>query len=137
MTGPVDPDLIEDPYAFQRHIGFRMTGWEKDFARFELPLAPHLMNRYGIPHGGVYALLLDTVMGYAGCYTGDPDRPQLAMTLSLTTNFLGRPADELLIGEGRRTGGGRSTFFAEGTVTDGAGTVVATATGTFRYRKGA
>ena len=136
MTAGVDPRLVEEPYPLQRQIGFRMTGWAEDYARFELDLAEHLMNRYGIPHGGIYAMLLDTVMGYAGCYTGDPERRVLGMTLSMTTNFLSRPQGEVLVGEGRRIGGGRSSFFAEGVVMDDAGTRVATGTGVFRYRKG-
>ena len=132
----LDPRLVEPPYPFQDLMGFRMTGWRDGWARFELPLRPDLGNRYGIPHGGVYAVLLDTVMGFSGCWTGDPGRPRLAMTLSLTTNFLGRPEGDVMIGEGRRTGGGRSTFFAEGTIRDGAGNLVTTGTGVFRYRKG-
>ncbi|MGB3556341.1 MAG: PaaI family thioesterase [Jannaschia sp.] len=133
----LDPALVEDPYDFQRLIGFRMTGWGEGYSRFDLPLEPKLLNRYGIPHGGVYACLLDTVMGFAGSFTGDPDNRRMVMTLSLTTNFLGRPVGDLLSGEGRRTGGGRSTYFAEGELTDDSGNVVATGVGTFRYRKGA
>ncbi|PZX11221.1 uncharacterized protein (TIGR00369 family) [Palleronia aestuarii] len=130
----VDPNLVEDPYPLQNLIGFRMRDWSKDYARFDLDLRDELMNRYGIPHGGVYAMLLDTVMGYSGSYTGDPDRRRLAMTLSMTTNFLSRPTGTTLIGEGRRRGGGASTFFSEGTITDEANTLVATATGVFRLR---
>ena len=74
MSGEIDPRLVEEPYPLQRQIGFRIAGWAEDHARFELPLAEHLLNRYGIPHGGVYAMLLDTVMGYSGCYTGEPER---------------------------------------------------------------
>lgn len=133
----VDPGLVEDPYPFQQLLGFRLTHWAEGFARFELPLTDRLMNRYGIPHGGVYASLLDTVMGFCGSYTGDPDRRQLCMTLSLTTNFLGRPSGAVLLGEGRHVGGGRSTYYAEGTLSDETGTIVATGIGTFRYRKGA
>ncbi|NNK77528.1 MAG: PaaI family thioesterase [Litoreibacter sp.] len=130
----VEPHLIEDHYPLQSHIGFKMTGWDRDYARFELPLEPFLMNRYGIPHGGVYAVLLDTVMGYCGCYTGDPKEKTLAMTLSMNTNFLSRPTGEFLIGEASRIGGGKRTFFAEGTIHDENGTLVATGSGTFRYR---
>lgn len=136
MTDTARPDLIEDPYPMQRLIGFRMVDWSEGYARFELPLRDELMNRYGIPHGGLYAVLLDTVLGYAGSFTGDANARQMVMTLSLTTNFLSRPAGGTLIGEGRRTGGGKSTYFAEGTVRDETGVLVATATGTFRYRKG-
>ena len=125
---------LEGAYPFARHLGLRMTHWEQDLARFELPLAPFLMNRHDNPHGGAHASLLDTVMGYAGCWTGDPERRQMCLTLSLTVNYLSRPKGTLLIGEGRRTGGGRKTFFAEGTVTDETGERIASATGVFRYR---
>lgn len=136
LSDTVDPNLIEEPYAMQRLIGFAMEDWSEGYARFRLPLRPALMNRYGIPHGGLYAVLLDTVLGYAGSWTGDADRRQMVMTLTLTTNFLSRPAGQVLIGEGRRTGGGKSTYFAEGTVTDETGVVVANGSGAFRYRKG-
>ncbi|MEO9463808.1 MAG: PaaI family thioesterase, partial [Marinomonas sp.] len=88
---PLDPELNEAPYALQRHLGFQLTHWDSDFARIELPIEHFLMNRAGIPHGGIYATLLDTVMGYAGCYIGDPAHKKLAVTLSMTTNFLSRP----------------------------------------------
>jgi uncharacterized protein (TIGR00369 family) len=132
----LDPALVEDSYPMQTLIGMTMTHWTDGISRFRLPLRPELMNRYGIPHGGLYAVILDTIMGYAGSYTGDPARKQMVMTLTMTTNFLARPAGQVLIGEGRRVGGGKSTFFTEGTVTDELGTVVATGSGTFRYRRG-
>ena len=132
----LDPALIEDSYPMQSLIGMEMIHWTDGCARFRLPLRPALMNRYGIPHGGLYAVLLDTVMGYAGSWTGSADQRQMVMTLTLTTNFLSRPEGAVLIGEGRRVGGGRSTFFAEGTVTDDLGTRVATGSAAFRYRRG-
>lgn len=131
---PFDPSIIEDPYAFQAHLGFEFADWRKDYARIELPLYPHLMNRYGIPHGGVHAVLLDTAMGFSGCYTGDPDNKRLAMTLSMTVNYEGQAKGKKLICEGRRTGGGSKTYFASALVTDELGTRVASATGVFRIR---
>ncbi|WP_101067192.1 PaaI family thioesterase [Roseovarius salinarum] len=134
MTARDDPRDGEDIYPLQAHLGFELTDWAPDFARVELPLRPVLMNRQGLPHGGVHATLLDSAMGYAGCYTGDPDRRQMALTLSLTVNYLGQAGGTRLIAEGRRTGGGRKTYFAEGSVRDDDGALVATATGVFRYR---
>jgi len=125
----------EPPSGLQTHLGYRLVAWETDFARVELPLGPHLMNRQGLPHGGLHATLLDTAMGFAGCYTGDPERRQMALTLSLTVNFLGQARGARLIAEARRTGGGKSTYFAEGSVTDETGARIATGTGVFRYRK--
>jgi uncharacterized protein (TIGR00369 family) len=125
---------FEDAYPFQAHLGFVMTGWSQDFARAELALGPQHGNRYGLPHGGIYATLLDTVMGFCGCFTGSADDRRYAMTLSLTTQFLSRPKGTILIAEGRRTGGGSRTFFAEGAVSDETGEICATGSGVFRYR---
>ncbi|MBE0452769.1 PaaI family thioesterase [Roseovarius autotrophicus] len=126
----------EPPSELQKHLGYRLVAWAPDFARVELPMAAYLTNRQGLPHGGIHATLLDTAMGFAGCYTGDPERRQMALTLSLTVNYLGQARGTRLIAEARRTGGGKSTFFAEATVRDDTGAVLATGTGVFRYRRG-
>ena len=52
-----------------------------------------------------------------------------------SVNFLGLPEGDLLITQAWRTGGGQSTFFADAKVTDENQTVLASATGVFRYRK--
>ena len=130
----IDPALVEDPYALQAHMGFELTDWKPDYTRVEMPMAPHLMNRYGIPHGGVYAMLLDTAMGFCGCYTGDRDNKRLAMTLSMNVNYEGQAKGQHLICEARRTGGGAKTFFASALVTDELGTRIASGTGVFRVR---
>lgn len=133
----MDQTLLETPSGFAALVGFRMVEWEQGHARFELPLRAELLNRVGIPHGGMHATLLDTVMGYAGCWTGDAARRQTCMTLSLNVQYLSRPKGDLLIAKGRKTGGGRSTFFAEGEIVDDTGELIAKASGVFRYNKGA
>ena len=130
------PDLTEPTSGFQAHIGYDLTDWRPDHAIVEAPIAPFMSNRQGIPHGGVHATLLDTAMGFAGCYTGDPARKQNALTLSMTVNYLAQARGTLLVAEARVTGGGRRTFFAHAAITDELGTEVATATGVFRYRSG-
>ena len=131
----LDPRFHEPPYNFAAHLGMRMVDWKEDYARFEIDLEDVHANRHGNPHGGVHASLLDTVMGYAGCWTGDPDVQQMALTLSLNVQYLSRPLGKTFIGEGWRTGGGKSTFFAEATVKDETGELIAKGTGVFRYRK--
>ena len=130
----VPADLFEPPSALAAHLGIAMTGWRRGWARVEAPMAPELLNRQGLPHGGLHATLLDTAMGFSGCFTGDPARRQMALTLSLTVNYLGQAQGRRLIAEARVTGGGRKTYFAEGTVHDDTGTLIATGTGVFRYR---
>ena len=89
-------------------------------------------NRHGIPHGGVAATLLDTAMGYAGSFCPWPGRVRKATTLSLTVNYLAQPRGRRLIAEGRQTGGGRKSFFVEGTLRDDLGTLVATGSAAMR-----
>jgi uncharacterized protein (TIGR00369 family) len=130
-------DTLREPaYPFQAHLGFTIDEWSEGRCRLTQPMVDHLGNRYGIPHGGVHATLLDTAMGYAVCYTGDPDDKQLVMTLSLNVQYLSVARGTTLIATGRKTGGGRSVAFAEGEVTDEQGTVIATATAVFKYRSG-
>ncbi len=133
---PMDPSLLEPPSGLQIHLGFELTEWSRDHAVVELDFAPHLHNRQGLLHGGIHALLLDTAMGYAGCYTGEPGNQQNALTLSMTVNYLGQLQGKRIIATARRTGGGRRTYFAEASVTDETGAVAATASGVFRYRSG-
>ena len=73
-------------------------------------------------------------MGFAGCYTGDPQVKQNALTLSMTVNYLGRATGTRLIAEAHVTGGGKSTYFAQGTVRDDTGTLVVEGSGVFKLR---
>lgn len=134
---PTDAALLAETCGFQQIVGYRLTEWREDFARIEQALGPLAMNRQGVPHGGLHATLLDTAMGFAGCYTGQPDKRRLALTLSMSVNYMAQATGSRLIAEGWRVGGGRKTYFAEGRVTDDTGAVIASATAVFRYIKGA
>ena len=132
----MDDQLREPPYPFQAHLGFTIDDWAPDYCRLTQPMLGHLGNRYGIPHGGVMATLLDTALGFAVCFTGDRDDKQLVMTLSLNVQYHSVARGEILIAEGRKTGGGKSVAFAEGEIKDETGTLIATATAVFKYRSG-
>lgn len=134
MTDDFDPRLKEAPSPLSKTLGFEMTHWSKGYARVEAPLAAHLMNRQGLPHGGVYAAMLDTAMGFCGCYTGDPAVRQNALTLSMTVNFLARATGSHLVAEAQVTGGGHKTFFSKGEIHDSTGALIAEATGVFKLR---
>lgn len=133
MTSDLLPFPIAD-YPLQSHLGYRFLEWREGFAKFDMPIQEFHGNRYGLPHGGLYVTLLDTVMGYSGSFTGSEANPKFAMTLSITTNFLSRPKGKVLIAEGWTTGGGKSTFFAESKCYDETGELCATGVGTFRLR---
>ena len=104
------------------------------FAKLIMPIGPHLLNREGIPHGGALATVLDTAMGFAGSYTGDPDKPHIVMTLNLSVNYMAKASGNCLITYANVTGGGYKTIFAEARVIYDLGTVAASATGVFKRK---
>lgn len=131
-----DMGFGEPPYPLQAALGYHITAWEDGFTRVELPITERIINRHGIPHGGVYAVLIDTAAGYSGCYAAPGAPKRYAMTLSLNTSFVGLPRGERLIAESRVTGGGRKTFFTSIELRDDLGTLVATGSAVSRYRSG-
>lgn len=114
------------------HLGIRILQRGPERSLLEVPLDRRHMNKRGIPHGGLHATLLDTAMGVAVSASDPLERPW-ALTLALTVNYIGAASGDILRAEGWKTGGGRTTCFAEGRVIDGTGAVVATGSGVFRY----
>jgi uncharacterized protein (TIGR00369 family) len=92
-------------------------------------------NLGGIVHGGVLSALLDFALGSAVVTTLKDG--EWCATQSLTTDYL-RPADpgETLIARARVDRRGRLAAFPSGEITNGAGEVVARATGVWAIRKG-
>jgi uncharacterized protein (TIGR00369 family) len=121
--------------GYARLIGYRVTRWEPDFAEVTLDPGPQHRNRGGNIHGGVLTTLLDTACGYAGCHSAIAGEVRSAVTLSLAASFLAPAGAGPLTAVARRTGGGRTVFFANAEIRDGAGTVVAYGEGVFRYRE--
>lgn len=129
------PELkpVQVTAGFNHLLGIDLLEWGPEGAVGQLALRPEHLNSNGIAHGGIYCTLLDFGCGIAGCYT-PPDAPKKAcVTLSLTTNFLASASGGMLTVRASRTGGGRKVFFAQASITDTSGAVMATATGTFRY----
>jgi len=130
-------DLAEPQGGFAQLVGYRLTKWEPDYAEVELDLLPKHLNRSGVPHGGLIATLIDTTGGFVGCYCPVPGRVRRAVTLNMSTSFLGQAgAGDTLICKARRVGGGRNIFFARCDLVDGKGQLIATGEGVYKYRKG-
>jgi uncharacterized protein (TIGR00369 family) len=130
-------DAAEPPTAFADLVGYRLQVWERDYAEVTLQLEAKHLNRNGGPHGGLLATLIDTACGYAGVHCTVPGNHRRALTLSLTTQFIGR-ADpgSTLTAIGRKIGGGRQIFFASCEIRDQNGRLIAQGEGSFRYRRG-
>ena len=70
----------------------------------------------------------------SGSFKPAPDDLLPGLTLSLTLQYLAplKLRDGFAMAQARRTGGGESIFFAEGTVKAPDGRLIATATGVFK-----
>ena len=120
--------------GFNRTNGVIILDWQDGYATARVDLMAQHLNPAGLVHGGLYATMLDVVLAMSGCYRPPPEVLIPGLTLSLTTQFLSamRQEDKYATATARRTGGGKSIFFAAGEVVAPDGTVVATASGAFK-----
>ena len=133
VDDPYNP-LTAPPYPLQRALDYQISAWSEGYSRIEMQLGAVHENRHGIPHGGIYAVLIDTAAGFSGTWRAPPEPSAMAMTLSMTVNFIGLPQGKRLIAEGRKVGGGRNIFFSEVVLKDELGTLIATGSASLRYR---
>lgn len=122
-------------HGLREVLGMHLVAWEHDRAVVEMVVDERHLNRSGIVHGGVYAALLDTALGFAACYAPESEKTRRALTLSLTTNFIASVRSGLVRTEAWRVGGGKSIYFGEAEVRDADGQLLASGTGTFKYLK--
>lgn len=131
-----DPIAAEPPSGFQKHLGYRLTAWREGYAEMEIDIGPHLLNRNGLTHGGVYMTLLDVVCGYAVTWCAVPGNIRRTTTIAMTTTFLRSVRQGTLRAVGRVRGGGRKTVGCTGELFDDEGNLVAIAQGSYRYLMG-
>lgn len=117
---------------FNAHVGCRLVDWGHGRARIELDVEAKHLNAQGIGHGGVLLSLLDSACGACGSLEPAPAPRRMSVTLSLSANFVHAMRGKKLVAEGKVSGGGRKIYFAEATVTDETGQLIATASGAFK-----
>lgn len=129
-----DADPLRSHGGFADLVGYTLETWQPDLAEVTVTVDARHLNRSGVMHGGMLTTLVDTACGYCGCYTAEGEAPKRAFTLSLTTNFVGTAqAGQRLTARARRSGGGKSVFFADCEVRDQDGRMIGTGQGTFKY----
>lgn len=130
------PILVADLKGVPETLGYATRVFPTR-AETTLDLDARHANRNGRVHGGIHATVLDAAMGFAASAafaraengrTADTD----VLTLSMTTNFVGATDRDRIVATGRVDRHGRSLGFASGEVRDDEGTLLATATATFK-----
>ena len=130
----VDPTIAAERLrGFNTLVGYRIAEWREDFARLELAIEDKHLNRSGFLHGGVLATMLDVTLGYCGIYDPDPARIRRAVTLTMTTSYLGQTKSGIVSCSATKRGGGRTIFMATGEIVAEDGQLLALGEGTFRY----
>jgi len=120
--------------GFNEVNGLKIVEWKDGNASLSVDLVPGHLNPLGLVHGGLYAAMLDVSLAMSGSFRPAPDNLLPGLTLSLTLQCLAplQLEDRFAVAEARRTGGGKSIFYAEGEVLAPDGRIIATATGVFK-----
>ncbi len=121
---------------FVEKLGFEFVSWGAGEAELAVEVHEELSNSWGVAHGGLMMTLLDVAMAHAARSeqrqaAGSPG----VVTVEMKTSFM-RPGGGRLCGKGRLLHRTASMAFCEGWVFDRGGSLVAHATGTFKYLKG-
>ena len=134
MTHDQRLKILNDASGFNAHTGIVLTAWTDGFGAVRVDLTADHLNPMQLVHGGLCSSMLDVALAMTGSYRPAPVPLIPGLTLSLTTQFLAAATlnDRYLIAEARRTGGGKSVFFADGAVRAPTGRIIATASGVFK-----
>ena len=138
LQPPADLQAVEDHrfVGFNSIIGHRVALWRPGFVEMHLDIRPDLLNAGGVVHGGVLMSLLDSACGIASSFDEGTGKRRYSLTLAFNANFLKAASIGRLTIRAAKRGGGRNIFVCEAEIIDEAGDIVATGSGTFRYRSG-
>lgn len=135
LTPSKDSRLAElNEIGFNHLIGLSLLRWTEQDCLTSLDIGPSHLNPAGLVHGGVFSTMLDVSLAMSGSYSQPPLYLMPGLTLNLNTQFIGAATNEdiKVYATARKTGGGRSVFFASGEVFTPDGRILASATGTFK-----
>ena len=113
---------------YPSHLPFRLVSIGLDQARVELSVDERHLQPFGIVHGGVLATLIDTATFWA-VFMRLPEDAGL-VNIDLKLNYLRAVSSGQLIAEGTGIKSGRTISYAEASVSDSDGKLVAHGTST-------
>jgi len=118
---------------FMEFLGAKRALKPNGLGEVSVEMRQELLNIHDVVHGGVILSLLDSALANAAM--SRVDFQQEVVTVNMSISFIRPAAARTLIAHACATGGGRSICFCEGSVSDETGQVIASAQGTFKYRK--
>ncbi|HZP55955.1 MAG TPA: PaaI family thioesterase [Dehalococcoidia bacterium] len=127
VPGARAPGASIGPLAEMLHI--TNEGSADGRARYRLAVTPELLNPHGVLHGGAVYTMVDYSMGGATMAVLPPG--EICATIEIKVNYLAGVRGGELTCETEVIKQGRNVVFLESRVRDEAGTLVATASGSF------
>ena len=127
VPGARAPGTSVGPIADMLHISNH--GIEDGRATYKLDVAPELLNPHGVLHGGAVYVMVDYSMG--GATMSALPEGEICATIEIKISYLASVRGGTLTCSTGIIKQGRSVVFLESRVTDAAGQIVATATGSF------
>jgi uncharacterized protein (TIGR00369 family) len=94
--------------GFEIAIGLTFTRIPPDEVECEVPVGPHLLQPYGLVHGGAYASIIETLASVGAALHAMP-RQQTTVGLENTTSFVRAVRSGKLTGLARPVHRGRAT----------------------------
>ena len=116
---------------FWQFISLEMEKVEKGRVTLKLPIIPAFLNVKDSVHGGIFASILDTSMGFSARSLGFDE----VTTLEMDVHFLKAVKEGTIYAEGKVIHQNRSTALVEAGLYDEEGNRLAHSTGTFRVVK--
>jgi uncharacterized protein (TIGR00369 family) len=120
--------LINNSPYFQL-LSMKLVDVGPGFSLLEIDLDRKHLQPFGFVHGGVFASIIDAACFWA-VFHGIEDPNASATTVDLKLNYLAPAASGKLIAKGRQIKLGRTLGYAEASVTDDAGKILAHGTST-------
>lgn len=111
--------------GFEVAMGLTFTRVSPDEVECEVPVGPHLVQPYGLVHGGVYSSIVETLAS-VGAALYAMQRNQTTVGLENTTSFLRAVRSGKLTGLARPLHRGRATQVWEVEVRNDEGKIAAT-----------
>jgi uncharacterized protein (TIGR00369 family) len=122
---------------FVESLGFELLAFADGSSEIAHAATPAQLNGWGVQHGGVTMTLLDVAMALAArsLRAGVAPDGRGVVTVEMKTSFLA-PAQGRVLARGRVLRRTATMAFCEASLFDGHDTLVAHATGTFKYLDG-
>ena len=117
---------------FQHFVGIEVLKLGGGESVLQLELKDHHFNLYGIPHGGVYATLLDIAMGTAASFPDSSGREVDSVTLNLSVDYIAPPSSRILVAKGLVTKKGKSIAYCTAEIFDDDKTLIASGRSIFK-----